>query len=284
MNDLEARQRAGPSRVPMVSDLASGLSPDRRAPDAFDLAPEPTRISQPDWVNAPSPSQPAAERSGRLQMSTLKPDQGIGLLGETEEELKERRKREEQKEWTSAIGMIDSPKLRKDVDTGMMTFEQGLTRDADAKARQSQDAEDEATAAAGAKHEDYVKRYGEWQAGFKKTLAEGKEDVERYLGIRDAYLRRGYSIKDAIMYAKKGTLPSPADDRARKAAETKAAEEKAEAGDQRESIQKADFLTEQYQAGKVSGKQIMAAAMAGDAAAKITWNRLKGARTIEGWD
>lgn len=106
------------ARRPQLSTLPMGLGAVARIPTARmgEERPLPQRRE-----TAPLPFAPAAERAGRLQLSTLRPEPGIGLLGETEEQLRERLTRAR-----AAKEVLTWPGLAEAHELGQITLPEGL--------------------------------------------------------------------------------------------------------------------------------------------------------------
>jgi hypothetical protein len=102
-----------------------------QGPPVEELAPLP-----PSREMEPLPVAPAAQRAGRAQVSTLRPDAGIGLMGETPEEMNARLAREQ-----AAEGLLHYPGLAKAVSLGQMTLPEAIKFQASESARADKAAE-----------------------------------------------------------------------------------------------------------------------------------------------
>jgi len=107
----------------MGLEAVAGLP--RRGRPVEELAPLP-----PSREREPLPVAPAAERAGRLQVSTVRPDAGIGLLGETPEEMNARLAREE-----AAEELLQYPGLARAVSLGQMTLPEAIKFQSSERAR-----------------------------------------------------------------------------------------------------------------------------------------------------
>ena len=158
------------STEPMGLGAVAGLP--TQGPAVQEVAPLP-----PSREQEPLPGAPAAERSGRLQLSTLRPDAGIGQLGESPEEMNARLAREQ-----AAEGLLTWPGLAKAVGLGQMTLPEAVKFQASESARADKAAE----------------------ASFQSEKTETQERLKMESDFRelDALLKdKGYGEREAFLEA-----------------------------------------------------------------------------------
>jgi len=165
---------------------------------------------------APESYAPAAERSGRLQLSTLRQDPGIGLMGETEQEMNARLTREE-----VAEGLGLSSGLAKAVGAGLMTPDAAVKQHASEMKRADDAAE----------------------ASFQREKTETQERLKRESDFRDLnalFQEEGQSERDAFLRASDFANAGKADEELKRlrTAREKKAEREAKAADLAEKTRK----------------------------------------------